>query len=393
MPCHYSVLGVSKASSNDEIKAAYRALVLTAHPDKGGDQAKFQEIQGAWETLRDPTKRQEYDRAQERQAQQDTERDQASRHRSHTHTYTRTYRHDRKNHDRPSRERREHAEAGGEKPRSKDDDDHVKTKTKTKTSPTTHHRKAKDDFWSKDDFWAKDDFWRRESSTQPGVRVSRHEFYYEYDSSKNKAHATRGGQDQPQATRQGEPRRSPVVTGERNKQPNRAPEADKSPSSHPYKVFTDDLENLRSEANTRLEGFDKGMEKMKEAVPKGTLHDRDLQLLNHVHKHLEKTVSCLTEAIADFSRLEAQPGNSHNQIRNYEKVKSRAKCDKAFVYDCGQLCVKVHKAGMELADRAAKLAILHLKPEEEIVLLDIAVAKLHSFLMANLGPLTYSKYR
>ena len=57
----YETLGVPKGASEDEIKKAYRRLAAKHHPDRGGDTAKFQEIQGAYETLSDPVKRQQHD--------------------------------------------------------------------------------------------------------------------------------------------------------------------------------------------------------------------------------------------------------------------------------------------------------------------------------------------
>ncbi len=59
---YYEILGVSKAASPDEIKKAYRRLAVQYHPDKqGGDEAKFKEINEAYEVLRDSSKRQRYD--------------------------------------------------------------------------------------------------------------------------------------------------------------------------------------------------------------------------------------------------------------------------------------------------------------------------------------------
>ena len=58
---YYDVLGVSKTATQDEIKKAYRKLASQHHPDKGGNTAKFQEIQTAYETLSDSNKRAEYD--------------------------------------------------------------------------------------------------------------------------------------------------------------------------------------------------------------------------------------------------------------------------------------------------------------------------------------------
>lgn len=61
---HYSTLGVAKTATPDEIKKAYRKLASQHHPDKGGDTAKFQEIEEAYRTLSDPDKRQQYDNPQ-----------------------------------------------------------------------------------------------------------------------------------------------------------------------------------------------------------------------------------------------------------------------------------------------------------------------------------------
>ncbi|MFA6383103.1 MAG: molecular chaperone DnaJ [Parcubacteria group bacterium] len=58
----YNVLGVSKGASDDEIKKAYRKLAHKHHPDKsGGDEAKFKEINEAYQVLSDKAKRQQYD--------------------------------------------------------------------------------------------------------------------------------------------------------------------------------------------------------------------------------------------------------------------------------------------------------------------------------------------
>ena len=61
---YYDVLGVSKTANDDEIKKAYRGLAKKYHPDvcKEPDaEAKFKEVQEAYEVLSDSTKRQQYD--------------------------------------------------------------------------------------------------------------------------------------------------------------------------------------------------------------------------------------------------------------------------------------------------------------------------------------------
>lgn len=58
---YYEVLGVSKSASADEIKKAFRRAAVEHHPDRGGDESKFKEINEAYEVLKDGEKRKRYD--------------------------------------------------------------------------------------------------------------------------------------------------------------------------------------------------------------------------------------------------------------------------------------------------------------------------------------------
>ncbi|KAG0544003.1 hypothetical protein BDA96_02G238100 [Sorghum bicolor] len=68
----YEVLSVSEDATYDEIRAAYRSAALTTHPDKAhttlessvpsSEQQEFFSVQKAWEILRHPTSREDYDK-------------------------------------------------------------------------------------------------------------------------------------------------------------------------------------------------------------------------------------------------------------------------------------------------------------------------------------------
>ncbi len=62
---YYNVLGVSKNAAESEIKRAFKRLAMKYHPDKNpGDtqaEARFKEIKEAYEVLKDPQKRTQYD--------------------------------------------------------------------------------------------------------------------------------------------------------------------------------------------------------------------------------------------------------------------------------------------------------------------------------------------
>jgi len=59
---YYQILGVSRNASPDEIRKAYHKLAHKYHPDKGGDEEKFKEINEAYQTLSNKEKRNQYDR-------------------------------------------------------------------------------------------------------------------------------------------------------------------------------------------------------------------------------------------------------------------------------------------------------------------------------------------
>jgi DnaJ-class molecular chaperone len=65
----YEILGIASASSDQEIKAAYRRLARVSHPDvaaidrKDSSADEFMKIHAAYSTLSDPEERASYDRS------------------------------------------------------------------------------------------------------------------------------------------------------------------------------------------------------------------------------------------------------------------------------------------------------------------------------------------
>src|SRR5690242_12666002 len=61
---YYKILGVQRTAAAEEIKTAYRRLARKFHPDVSKEpdaEARFKEVQEAYEVLKDPEKRAAYD--------------------------------------------------------------------------------------------------------------------------------------------------------------------------------------------------------------------------------------------------------------------------------------------------------------------------------------------
>src|SRR5579863_5304159 len=61
---YYKILGVERSAAAEQIKTAYRRLARKFHPDVSKEpnaEARFKEVQEAYEVLKDPEKRAAYD--------------------------------------------------------------------------------------------------------------------------------------------------------------------------------------------------------------------------------------------------------------------------------------------------------------------------------------------
>src|SRR3954469_3405139 len=62
---YYEVLGVDRGATAEGVRRAYRKLARQSHPDvnkEPGAEDRFKEVSEAYEVLRDPEKRERYDR-------------------------------------------------------------------------------------------------------------------------------------------------------------------------------------------------------------------------------------------------------------------------------------------------------------------------------------------
>lgn len=61
---YYSILGIHKNASQDQIRKAYKKKSMQHHPDRGGDEEEFKKVNEAYQTLGDAQKRAAYDNPQ-----------------------------------------------------------------------------------------------------------------------------------------------------------------------------------------------------------------------------------------------------------------------------------------------------------------------------------------
>ena len=58
---YYSILGVPRNASDQDIRKAYKKASMRHHPDRGGDEEQFKRVNEAYSTLKDPQKKAMYD--------------------------------------------------------------------------------------------------------------------------------------------------------------------------------------------------------------------------------------------------------------------------------------------------------------------------------------------
>ncbi len=78
----YAILQVQPTADSAVVGAAYRALARHYHPDLGGDERAMMALNGAWEVLRDPTRRAAYDANRRRVAAERAQQGAGAPHRS-----------------------------------------------------------------------------------------------------------------------------------------------------------------------------------------------------------------------------------------------------------------------------------------------------------------------
>ena len=61
---YYTLLGIDSSASTDAIRNAYKEKAMKHHPDRGGNQALWTQLQKAYDTLSDLQRRAVYDRTQ-----------------------------------------------------------------------------------------------------------------------------------------------------------------------------------------------------------------------------------------------------------------------------------------------------------------------------------------
>lgn len=57
----YKILGITSSASQEEIKSAYKRASMKYHPDKGGDEESFKQVQDAYSVLSNESKKKYYD--------------------------------------------------------------------------------------------------------------------------------------------------------------------------------------------------------------------------------------------------------------------------------------------------------------------------------------------